>query len=377
MFAETKGRPPAVRRRGFALPMAVLALALITSAVVAAFAATSAETVANNAMRAQDRAYQLAEAGLQQFMLRRDETGFCSNCVSNPAASDSEWTRVSLPGGYANVVAQRLRRDQADGAPALFFMRATGVDTSVRLSGAGGAVRAQRTIGYYASWGAAPMNALGALTSLNGVTNNSSIPGSAVPLNGDDGCNQMPSIAGVVVPQGGEYTGGGEQPVGTPPVDSSMALDSLRKRVGIDWDAIVNRDAIPADYTIPPDAWPGSFSSWPVVRVKGNLTLPGSGRGLLIVDSNLTISSNRAWDGVILVGGSVSAGGTGSFNGAVVSGLNRLLPNAPPNLGTLDNDALTNRNRFQFNSCRVERAAHRVDRYFAFTNTWMDNVAIW
>jgi hypothetical protein len=79
--------------------MALLALALITSAVVAAFAATNAETVANNAMRAQDRAYQIAEAGMQQFMVRRAEDDFCDHCVSNPAQSDSEWTRVDIPGG--------------------------------------------------------------------------------------------------------------------------------------------------------------------------------------------------------------------------------------------------------------------------------------
>jgi Tfp pilus assembly protein PilX len=359
--------------------MALLALALITSAVVAAFSATRAETVANNAMRAQDRAYQLAEAGLQQFLLRRAESGFCTNCVSNPAQSDSEWTRVGLPGGYANVVAARLRRDKSDGTPALFFLRSTGVDTSVRLGGGGNAIYATRTLGLYATWGTAPMQVLGALTSLNGMTNTSSVPGSNGPIDGDDECGSMPDVAGAVVPSGGGYIGNGEVPRGSPNTDSSSTLDELKARVGIDWDGIINRDAIPADYVIPPSSWPTAtqFNSWPVVRVKGNFTLPGNGRGLLIVDSNLTIGSNRTWDGVILVGGSLTASGTGTMSGAYVTGLNRLLPNAPPDLGALDNDQLTNRNRFRFNSCQVESAAHKVDRYFALTNTWMDNVAIW
>src|SRR5687768_16215424 len=100
---------PKRTRSGFALPMAIFALALITASIVAAFSSTSAETAANNAMRAQERAYQLAEAGLQQFLLRRNEGGFCLNCALDPAVADSEWTRVNLVGGYANVVATRLR----------------------------------------------------------------------------------------------------------------------------------------------------------------------------------------------------------------------------------------------------------------------------
>lgn len=366
-------------RRGFALPFALLTLALITAAVVAAFSATSAETYANNAMRAQDRAYQLAEAGLQQFMLRRAESGFCTNCANNPAQADSEWTKVSLFKGYANVVAVRLRAEKSDGTPALFFIRSTGVDTSVRLSGGGYSVYAQRTLGIYSTWGTAPIQVLGAFTTLNGVTNLAQIPGGGVPMQGSDGCSSLPSVAGAVAPQGGGYSGAGEKPSGSPNVDSSMTLDSLKKAVGIDWDGIINREAIPADYTVPSGSWPtaSQMSTWPVIRVTGvgTYTLPGSGRGLLIVDSNLVLSSSRDWDGVVLVGGSFTANGTGDVTGAIITGLNKLLGAA--DRGLLDNDMLSNRIQFQYNSCRVESAAHKVDRYFALPNTWMDNVAIW
>lgn len=372
MFARTD-------RRGFALPFALLTLALVTAAVVAAFAATSAETYANNAMRAQDRAYQLAEAGLQQFMLRRAEAGFCSNCAQNPAVADSEWTRVSLTKGYANVVSVRLRRDKTDGTPALYLIRSTGVDTSVKLSGAGNAIYAQRTLGLYSTWGTAPMQVLGGFVTLNGVTNTASIPGGGNPVHGTDNCYQMPTIAGVVAPKGGGYSGNGEKPTGSPATDTSMTLDSLKKRVGIDWEGIISRDAIPADYTVPSGAWPtaAQMTTWPVIRVKGvgTYTLPTSGRGLLIVDSNLVLSSSRTWDGVVLVGGSLTANGTGDVTGAIVTGLNKM--RGAVDAGTLDNDLLSNRVQFLYNSCRVESAAHKVDRYFAFTNTWMDNLAIW
>lgn len=376
MSARTDGRLRG--RRGFALPFALLTLALITAAVVAAFSATSAETYANNAMRAQDRAYQLAEAGLQQFMLRRAEAGFCSNCVANPASADSEWTRVSLTRGYANVVAVRLRRDKVDGTPALYLLRSTGIDTSVKLSGAGNAIYAQRTLGLYGTWGTAPMKVLASLTSLNGVTNTASVPGGNVPINGDDACGSLPDVAGIVAARGA-YGGSGERPDGNPDIDTTRTLDSLKKSVGIDWEGIIRRDAIPADYTIPTNAWPTSaqMSTWPVIRVRniGTYTLPGSGRGLLIVDSNLVLTSSRTWDGVILVGGSLTANGTGDVTGTVITGLNKLFGAA--DAGSLDNDLLSNRHSFQYHSCRVESAAHKVDRYFALTNTWMDNLAIW
>jgi hypothetical protein len=63
------------------------------------------------------------------------------------------------------------------------------------------------------------------------------------------------------------------------------------------------------------------------------------------------------------------------MSGSVITGLNKLLGVADN--GTADNDIVSNRVQFQYNSCRVESAAKKVDRYFAFTNTWMDNVAIW
>lgn len=372
MFARTD-------RRGFALPFALLTLALVTAAVVAAFAATSAETYANNAMRAQDRAYQLAEAGLQQFMLRRAEAGFCSNCAPNPAVADSEWTRVSLTKGYANVVSVRLRRDKSDGTPALFLIRSTGVDTSAKLSGAGNAIYAQRTLGLYGTWGTAPMRVLSAFTSLNGMTNTASIPGGGVPIDGDDACGALSDVAGVTAPSGGGYLGTGERPAGSPALDTNTTLDSLTKRVGIDWEGIIRRDAIPADFSLPDGSWPtaSQMNIWPVIRVRGpgTFTIPGSGKGLLIVDSNLVLSGSRDWDGVVLVGGSFTANGTGDVSGAIVTGLNKLL--GADDLGLLDNDILSNRIQFRYNSCRVENAARKVDRYFAFTNTWMDNLAIW
>jgi Tfp pilus assembly protein PilX len=381
MSARSESPRPRRARKGFALPMAILALALMTAALIAAFSATSTEVIANSAMRAQDHAYQLAETGLEQFMLRRGEAGWCTNCVTDPTSSDSEWTKVNQPGGYATVVAMRIRPKLADGTPALFFVRSTGVDTMVKMSGAGIATRATRTVGQYATFGTSSVKALSAWTSLNGVYNGTSF-GTTFAY-GTDYCGKAPQIAGVDVPAGGHYLKGffPGSPSGNPPMDSSQTTDSLKSRIGIDWNAIINYNAIPADYTVPTVAFPAKAlfsdtSFWPVIRIKTNYTIPWDGQGIIIADSNLTFSANNAWDGIVLVGGRIVSTGTDSTTGATISGLNRILNGTSPGTGTAS-DTIRNMKRFIYNSCNAARAAARLQVYFAWTNTWNDNVAVW
>ena len=365
--------------------MAILVLALMTAGVVAAYSSTTAETVSNNAMRSQDRAYQLAEAGLQQFMVRRGTSGFCSNCVTDPAAADSEWTRVSLTGGYADVVAMRVR-PPIGSAPAIFFIRSTGTDTTIKLGGAGAAIYAKRTIGQYGTFATASIKAIAAVTSLNGFTE--TVTGAAAPIVGADQCSGSPggTLAGLVIPPGGQYTGTGGAPTGSPGRDSTMSLDSLKKRIGIDWNAIINNDAIPADITIPGGSFPGTFTFafqpnyYPVIRVKtNNYNIPNYGRGILIADSNLVIPSNETFDGIVLVGGRLTASGSGTNQGVYITGLNYLLPGAvnPASGVTSDNDQMANSKRFHYNSCYVANAADKLKVYFGWSNSWTDNVAIW
>ena len=353
--------------------MAVLVLALITAAVIAGYSATSAEVVSNNAMRAQQRAYQLAEVGLQQFLLRRSESGFCSNCVADPAVADSEWTRVNLTGGYADVVAMRVRGRMLDGTPALFFVRSRGVDTTVRLSGAGNTQFASRTVGQYATFGTSSVKPVGAWTSLNGFYNN--IQGTTRPVMGANGCNALNNIAGLVIPSGGMYSGPGQTPTGAPAVDSSMSRDSLSKRVGIDWNAIIKDNAIPADITIPPGSWP-SFADpnyWPIIRLRRTDDIPWNGRGLIIADSHVVVNGPDSWNGIVLIGGSLFTWGSGSINGVVVTGLNHMLGTG----GSPFRDYVEDFKRVQYNSCHAITAASRLRTYFVLTNTWLDNVNVW
>lgn len=396
--------------------MAILVLALITATSIAAFSSTTSEIVANNAMRAQNHAYQYAETGMQQFMLRRGEVGFCTNCVPDPTVADSEWTRVSFPGGYADVIATRVRPKRADTIPALFFIRSKGVDTTVKMSGAAFAVYATRTVGQYATFGTATIKPLAAWTSLNGIRNSARalLPNVATspPGIGFDECGPAaPTIAGFVVPGPSppdrQYTftsglvnlpflglAGTPHPSGSPGVDSTLTLDTLERRAGIDWNAIQNFDAIPADVTIPPGSFPASAaftdtSYWPVIRAKGDLTVPYNGRGILIVDGDLLVDEGEYWDGIVLVGGRLITKGVGTLSGVVLSGLDRTLPDSanPPAGYSVDNDSILPSTapiigplifkRVQYSSCKAARAAKRLSMYFAWPNTWLDNVASW
>ncbi|MEK7402005.1 MAG: hypothetical protein AABZ80_06530 [Gemmatimonadota bacterium] len=363
-------------RRGFALPLAILALALITAAVAASSASTRAEIIANQAVRAQDRAYQLAEAGLQTFMSQRGLGLSCSNCVTNPGTSsaDSEWTRVSLTGGYADVAAIRLRPYIADTMPALFFVKSRGVDTTLKMSGTGLTVYPERIVGQYATFRTASMKIVAAWVALGGVTKS----GSTSAISGADECGVQDSVAGVTVPIGEYRTSGSTPaPIGKPAGVSTMSASALKALIGIDWNAIINNDAIPADNTIPTNGWPGS--SWRVTRIKqASYTIPSDGNGILIADGNVTFPGSRDFDGIILVGGQILGTGSQPSSGVVYSGLNYLLPGAAsPPASSTDDATIASSKSVRYNSCNVATALALLNNYFAWSNTWLDNVAIW
>src|SRR6478672_13047347 len=125
-------------RKGFALPMALLVMVVLTAGIAAGYAATSAEVVTNAAHRGDTRAYNLAAAGLTQFLARRGETNFCSlgRCASDPMAANSpgDSVRIQLTGGYADVVSVLVRKHVNDTMPALYLIYSRGVDQSIKLS---------------------------------------------------------------------------------------------------------------------------------------------------------------------------------------------------------------------------------------------------
>lgn len=391
---ELGSSAPAVssRRDGFALPMAILIIAFLTVTLAAAYAATSSELTTTIAQRGETRAYMLAQAGLESFMARRNETGFCTSC-GVPPLTVTESTTVTLPGGYAKVVAQRIRV-ASNTKPAIYLLRSRGVDTSVKAAtGSSMNAFAERTVAQLVYWNVNQVQVLSGWTSASGLdkTGSSGTISGVDNNTGGTGCPpQQATVAGIAVPTG-DYNGANFTPIGNPPIQYLGDTAGVRRAVKIDWSGIVNGDRIQPDFEFANSAaanagWP-NFSDpnyYPVIRVDGDLSLStNSGRGTLIVMGNLTINGNNLWKGIILVGGQMISNGNNTTLGATMSGLNSLLSQAQVDsantaYGTAINNTPPNAQAngtktYQYDSCQVAKAASGVASYSVYPNGWMDN----
>jgi hypothetical protein len=402
--AMEPGRIPR-ERRGFALPMAILIIAFLTVTIAAAYSATSSELTTNTAQRGESKAYMVAQAGLENFMARRNENGFCDECTAvganEPPMSVYESTTVRMPGGYADVVAQRLRVASAV-RPAIYLLRARGVDTSSKavtgstIVNGVNVARAERTVAQLVYWNVNQVNVLSGWTSTSGLDKQ----GSSGTISGVDACGKKPAVAGIAVPDGDYGANGNFTPAGNPPVQYLGDQAATNAAVKIDWDGVVNGNRIQADYTFASagaatSGWGsidfGNVSTglkYPVIRVNDNFTMPDAGgQGTLIVMGNLTMSGNNLWHGILLVGGSMTSNGNGTVTGATMSGLNTMFdatqlakakllvpPATASSITTTPANATANGTKtFQYDSCEVAKAAGGLATYSVYPNAWMDN----
>jgi hypothetical protein len=350
-------------RPGFAIPAAILVSLVLMLALFSAFELVSTERkVADNARAATD-AEAIAESGLETYLLTRTALGF----VGVPAASES--TRVTLPHGYADVVLTRVRAG-VGASPPIYLVRSRGVHTVKRVANS---LDASRSVAEYAAWKSATLGTAAAWTSLSGLHKN----GASGTLSGTDACGG-PTVAGVAVPTNPGYTqnGGASVPSGSPAIQDLGTLPQAEAATAVDWNTIVS-NAFTPDVAMPGGSWP-TFSdpnAFPVIKVTGDLSLPGSGHGLLIVTGRLTISGNATWDGIILVGSNLVSNGNNSVTGAVVTGLNDKL-GAGVAIDTIGVGSVGNGNKtFQYNSCSVSKALAAFGRLVPYSNAWVDDWA--
>ena len=347
-------------RRGSALPLVLLLAVILTLSLTVAFNMTGTELRVVDDHREQNKAFALAESGRERFISGRASLGL----VGPPAASDS--VRVNLTGGYADVVMKRIR--PAFGTlPALYVVRSTGVRTVARRNGI---PAASRTVAEYVTYHPASITTQAAWTSLSGLRKN----GSSGTLSGSDACGLSPPVAAVAVPDNPGYaqSGGAPVPEGSPAVDSLGSQQAANDSVKIDWPAIKTRGALGAGITIPGGSWP-SFANpnyWPTIMVHGDFSLPGDGRGLLVVTGNLTIPGSRSWNGIVLVGQNIISNGNNTILGTAISGLDMKLG---LNVPTADLGSGTK--TFQYNSCFVASAIANVGWLVPYRNAWVDNWA--
>lgn len=350
-------------RRGIAVPLALVLIVLLTVLAAGALTVTAVERRVLGSATLQSDAYAIARDGLDHFLARRTRLGFTS---VPPAAVES--TRIAADNGYADVILRRLRTAQGL-EPALYVVTSRGA----RTDGSTPPVPiAYRTVAQYARWQDPSMQILSSWTSLGGIRWRTG----AGELSGFDGCGAAAAVAGtaVPVPPGYAQGRGGFVPNGAPPVRDlgapATAVDSVR----LDWARLRAGGIVSGEIAIPGTPWPSGSqwndaNFWPVIVVRGNLTLPSDGRGLLVVTGDLRLPGGRDWSGVILVGDRIEEHAGNRVNGAMLSGLDRTL-GAPAGIPDSVRAAL----RVQYNSCFVKRALSPFSGLAAMGNTMVDNI---
>jgi hypothetical protein len=343
----------------------VLSLVLIVVLSVTAAAALGMVGSERHVVEDQEaaaEAHALARSAYDQFIA--DPTGFLPTFAPTTFAGPDS-AHFVFSDGYAWVKVQRVRASVGGSAP-LFLVRSRAVRTINRP------VRtpvAERVFAQYAQWQDVEMPALAAWTSLSGLLKN----GGSGTVSGLDNCGGAP-VAGVAVPKIPGYTqnGGASVPSGSPPILNMGTQSQANGMVGVDWVTILSGMSLSADVVIPGSGWPsfGDANYWPIIFVDqvSSFALPSSGRGMLIVRNDMTISDAIKWDGIILVGGTFTSNGNNTVSGALVTGLNVLLGQIvlPSNIG---NGTKT----YQFDSCNVEKAVHKFNGLAPLRNSSADN----
>lgn len=325
---------------GFALLTVILVLVGFTALATAGFMLSGGDLRVSENLHASTRAYFAANAGLYQYMGTRAVPSDTQTYTYGNATATVWGTRLlDVTSDQPHYRIASVGRYTARGATATRRVSTTAILTSGNVS-----PKASFTAG-------------------SGLVKN----GSSGTISGHDwsppgSCSGAgsASVAGVAVPPGG-YTqsGGGELvPEGEPAIDSTQTAVEHLQDTGIDWAGILAGSVVAPDYTIPPDSWP-DFSQlggeeYPVIYLDQDsyeVAPENSGRGTLIVRGNLHINGSFDWDGLLLVGGTLTSNGYQTVEGATITGLNLLLGESLPS-----SDIGNGNKEFKYHSCNLIKA---------------------
>jgi len=350
-------------RRGSALVTSLMLLAVISAAVAATFGMTSSERQALSDQEAQLGAYDIARSAVDRFIA--DPAGMLAG-FNPPTWEGPDSVYFTFTNGHAWVRVQRIM-PAGGGNSAMYSIRARGVRTTFQ---SGNTPVAECVFAQYARFQVGTMLPLAAWTSLSGLQKN----GGAGTISGVDECGLASTVGGVAVPTAPGYSqsSGPSVPNGVPNILNMGTQAQANAMISVDWAGIVNEVALTPDITMPAGAWPSFVdpSYWPLIYVDqaGEFSLPGDGRGLLIVRNDMRISGTKEWDGIILVGGVLTSNGDNTVRGTVVTGLNSLLGIIVP-AADVDSDT----KNLRYNSCFVANAASRFGGLAPLRNTSVDN----
>src|SRR6476619_5339135 len=123
-------------REGFAIPAAVLLIAILSVSIAAGFSLVISERRGVEDQKAQVSAFVLAEQGLQTFFIKRDSLGF----RTIPPGVREGPVRLYLNGGYADVVLDRSRPPTGS-LSGMYVVRSRGTQTRGAVGGTPSGVR--------------------------------------------------------------------------------------------------------------------------------------------------------------------------------------------------------------------------------------------
>lgn len=352
-------RRPEGSEAGFALPLTIFVLLLVT--VLLAALMVQVQTDRRIAEGSGDLADALvvAQSGLEAYAAHYDSLSF------RPTDGDS--LRINVAGGYADVIAQVVHQ------PADTLLG--GIDYIIRSRGRlirptlGADPQAIRVVAQFARWEYGVMNVIGAYTAADGFRCTGPNCGGTYVLSGYDACSMEPAVPALRTP-----TGGG-QPLAPPRVDPPEVKGPNTNAftappfIGIDW-GIVESGAFAPDYRTLTN-----LNTWSSYLLDGDVTLTDIvGAGMLIVRGDATLAGTRFdWQGVMIVGGHIEfEADTSRVSGALLSGVALQTGNIS---GTSRwGDTGTHIDVF-YSSCAVRNAFRSLTGFALVPGAWMDRWA--
>jgi hypothetical protein len=351
--------PPLRNERGFALPLTILVVTVMTMLIASANVRARADRVIAESSGATVTAFAVAQSGLQRYFAVYD-----SIKVRPP---DADSLRINVASGFADVRAYKVLSPTDTMETELYIVRSTGILIEPTR---GSDPQAQRTVAQFAQWQSASMYIRGVFTAANDWIIG---PSTDVDVRGNDHClPAAPTVAGVrttsaspLVPSDfDEITSLFQNGTGSAVADSTK----------IDWAFIVGGQ-FEADY----DSFQPWDTSYPTMLITGDTTIDNFiGMGLLIVTGDLTLTGSALnWRGVVLVGGrltiDVAAGVYGYVRGVTATGLNAQLGMSPP-ANLISGGSLID---FDYHRCEVQKALNAFVGFAPIRNAWIDNWAMY
>jgi hypothetical protein len=368
-----------MNERGFALPITIFLIAILTLMLGSTFTRAATENQIAGGSKATVDALYVAQAGMQKY-LGQDFT-----IVNRPLSGDS--VRLDVQGGYAWIVPEVLQTPADTMDNFRYIIRSTGYATDPSQ---GSTPLATHTVAQFADWQTSWLSAPPAvLIAANGALTYPSILGQTDIIGSDlYPCGiTVPSITGVVAPadtigQVVTYLDPTNATItGNPnyPNPRSGSAYFWAQQAGIQWDSVV-AGAFTPDYTTLRDR---DFTGFSSQMIMGDLTTGSAlgGSGILIFTGDLDINGSFfLWYGLILVGGKVRIATQygAQILGSVVTGLNHLLAGPPPDRTELVAPStrwFNARMRLQYSSCYIQQALSSEKGFIPIENTWIDNWA--